>query len=468
MFHHIKIILCASSFVGTCVHLHTFDHKEDEILNQIAAFHLTDDEAAIINNLPDQVSSIEEAMDIIVDRLKMVRTRIGKLPKDFHADVKGAFGDGTLEGTISAVQKQSVRMKMSTGTASFMNHTLQNLGRSSSQTLSSVYNDFSMFARLINADGMASELQHLIMSTSPPEPSFMFNWMGYHMEKNGMFPELMEFMKKMSMMYSGRVKPNGQEVLRLLNHTQTQLQGRAELQTSARSVQPSVPQPIHELPQMLPPPTMPIPQQILTAVAKGYYKETHNIFNNCFDFPCEPHAAVCFGLCLEQHLKKYGPVWEPGKFEDPDGFTEQVFTLGTYGPDWKMWTGFFNPNKENPSRKAGVKWAHQLDKPIEGQKFRNKTSYDAKLSLRESFLPVCVFHGDGTLNSPKLFSRHIAVLNMNKGKAGVGFKMQTGWRNKHDFYQVHYYPIKYEGPWKGPFKADIMLPRYKSDFRRKP
>jgi len=374
------------------------------------------------------VRNLAEAAQRVQEGARAVGRQMGVpyMPHDFRE----SLGDGSVEGVRAKTREFFGGMSGSMGGIDgIVDFGLSNVGTESTMDAADAFKQYSMVAERVGAKSIASQFAPLLRSTTPPNPTTMFNMIGSALASLNMPAESIRFYQELGRMYRGAGGVDEYRFNALRNRTMGSLWNRTQGTRGTRlSKQHGTP---------------------------DYYKSTSNALVVLFKLPCARGSQVCFSLTNEFYSFKNGPGYYAGAFAPaiPGGYATAL-GVATQTP----WSMISTPFYLFPTHAVG----HEYDLKFVGGLYPMASAYvrkprvSALVKLRES--SDCLGTGKAAPDSPRVDTCPYAAFVLTGGRPQVYSILEivptrtVGKDTLTSLYDV----LKFGGPYMGDLAAEMM------------
>jgi len=290
---------------------------------------------------------------------------------------------------------------------------------------------YSMVAERLGAKTLANQFAPLLRSTTPPNPSMMFNMIGNALASLNMPGETVNFYRTMASKFSGGQTMNQHHFQALQNQTMGFLKNRTVLKNRAAKT------------------------NFRRSSTPDYYKSTNNEMIITFALPCATGSTVCFALSNEMYSFADGPGFFGGQYI---GSTDKglAFALGvmTQTP----WSQISTPFYIYPEHAVG----HEYDLKFAPGQYAMTEAYipkaDLSAAVRLRDTSDCLGTGEGSADNPRVFTCPYACLQLVGGQPAIYSVMEINPVRSvdADAFESSYDLLSYGGKIGGPYEAEAM------------
>lgn len=414
--------LQSSSWDGSSVHVEGLSpHNWDSFFDPLSP----DAPRVRLPPKASNVRSFAEAAQAVQEGARAVGRQMGVpyMPHDFRE----SLSDGSVDGVRTKTRELFNGMKRSMGGIDgIIDFGLSNIGTESTMDAADAFKQYSMVAERVGAKSIANQFAPLLRSTTPPNPTTMFNMIGNALTSLNMPAETIRFYQELGRMYGGAGGVDAYRFNSLRNRTMGSLWNRTQGRRLSKQ---------HGTPD--------------------YYKSTSNAMIVLFRLPCLSGSQVCFALTNEFYSFKNGPGYYGGAFSNavPGGYATAL-GVATQTP----WSMISTPFYLYPTHAVG----HEYDLKFVGGLYPMANSYvrkptvSALVKIRES--SDCLGTGKAVPDSPRVDTCPFACFVLTGGRPQVYSILEVvptrtvGKDTLASLYDL----LKWGGPVMGALYAEMM------------
>lgn len=376
------------------------------------------------------ISSFPQALQYAQDSARAVGRQMGVpyVPHDFSE----RLGDGSVEATRAKTFELFGQMKERVaGIDGIIDYGLSTVGSGRKVPPEEAFNAYTMVANRLGAKTLANQFAPLLRSTTPPNPSMMFNMIGNALASLNMPGETVNFYRQMASKFSGGQTMTQHGFQALQNQTMGYLKNRTVLRNRAAKT------------------------KFTRSSAPDYYKSTNNEMIISFALPCAKGSLVCFSLSNEMYSFADGPGYFGGQYLSK---TDKGLALALGVSTQTPWSQISTPFYIFPEHAVG----HEYDLKFAPGKydlaeaFSNKVDMSAAVRLRDT--SDCVGTGEGSADNPRVFTCPYACLQLVGGQPKIYSIMEINPVRSvdADAFESSYDLLSYGGQIGGPYEAEAM------------